>query len=89
MKLHRFALLLKSTEGKPSPKVEDGPNTPKRRAPLASGGRTSGKITITFKKNLPRNLYRAKQYARGIPKKMRSNVEIVDEIKLKIKALSA
>lgn len=60
---------------------------PKRSAPLASGGRTRGRITIVCNKILPLKLYRAKQYARGIPNRIRKSVEIVEEIKLKIKAL--
>ena len=78
---------MNSTEGRPSPKGDEGPNTPNRRAPLARGGRTKGKITIIFIIDFPWKLYRAKQYASGIPKKTRSSVEIVEEIKLKIKAL--
>ena len=69
------------------PIYERGLNIPKRSAPLASGGRTKGRITIVCNIILPLKLYRAKQYARGIPNRIRKNVEIVEEIKLKIKAL--
>jgi hypothetical protein len=67
---------------------EYGPNTPKRRAPLASGGRTNGIITIILKRNLPgKLLYLAKKYDNGIPNRDKSNVEIVAETRLRIKAL--
>ena len=60
---------------------------PKRSAPLASGGRIRGRITIVCNRILPLKLYRAKQYARGIPNRIRKSVEMVEEIKLKKKAL--
>ena len=50
-----------------SPINAEGLNMPKRSAPLASGGRTRGRITIVCNRILPLKLYRAKQYARGIP----------------------
>ena len=67
--------------------MQEGLNMPKRSAPLASGGRIRGRITIVCNRILPLKLYGAKQYARGIPNIIRKSVEIVEEIKLKIKAL--
>jgi hypothetical protein len=68
--------------------AEDGLNTPRRSAPLARGGRTNGNITTVCKINFPLNSYRARQYAIDVPKKIRISVEIVEVIKLKMKALS-
>ena len=76
-----------STPGKYCIKGEFGPNTPNKRAPLASGGRTRGRITITLITNVPRNpLYLARKYASGIPNRARSEVEIVAETRLRTKA---
>lgn len=79
-----------STPGKYCIKGEFGPNTPNKRAPLASGGRTRGRITITLITNFPRNpLYLARKYASGIPNRARSEVEIVAETRLRTKAFQS
>jgi hypothetical protein len=77
-----------STAGKALTMGEYGPNTPKRRAPLASGGRTNGTMTIVLKINFPgKFLNRAKKYDKGIPNTDRIKVETVAENTLSIKAL--
>ncbi len=77
-----------STAGKTFTIGEYGPNTPKRRAPLASGGRTKGTMTIILKINFPgKFLNRAKKYDNGIPNTVRIKVETVAENMLSIKAL--
>ena len=68
-------------------RIEFGPDTPNRRAPLASGGNTNGMIIITLRINLPLNpVYLARRYARGTPNRIRSSVEIVAEVRLRRKA---
>jgi hypothetical protein len=67
---------------------EYGPNTPKRRDPLASGGRTKGIITTILKRNLPGKLLNlAKKYDKGIPTSDKSSEEMVAEARLRINAL--
>ena len=48
-----------------SPIYEEGLNMPKRSAPLASGGRTRGRITIVCNRILPLKLYRAETICKG------------------------
>lgn len=76
-----------STPGKYCTKLDLDPYTPNRRAPLASGGRTSGIITTTLITNFLRKLvYLARKYARGIPKRARNRVDIDAELRLRTKA---
>ena len=88
LSLFRYIDCVNSIFEKPSPTVEDGPKTPNKRAPLASGGRTRGRITRIFNRNLPRNLYLAKQYASGIPKTIRRSVEIKEDIEAQNKSMT-
>src|ERR671919_1294696 len=79
-----------STPGKYCNNAEFGPYKPNKRTPLASGGRTRGRITITLITNFPRKpLYLARKYASGIPNRARSEVEIVAETRLRTKAFQS
>lgn len=75
-----------STLGKTCWRFDWGLNAPRRSAPLAKGGITKGMITIIFMRKLPGNLYRDRQYARGIPNRPISIVEIEAVTMLRIKA---
>jgi len=79
-----------STPGKYCTNAEFGPYKPNKRTPLASGGRTRGRMTITLITNFPRNpLYLARKYASGIPNRASSEVEIEAETRLSTKAFQS
>ncbi len=66
---------MNSRSGNSLSKNDWGLNTPKRRAPLASGGNTKGITMMICATDLPGNLYLDKQYANGMPNNAINNVD--------------